>query len=131
MRREIKLIDPTSAHGSDSNSPSVCSISLLKPSATPISSSCDGDNDEFICVAYSNGCVKFFDVNPERLNRDLKIWQSMFPDRKHSLTVTKTGWGEREADKTGNPKTGLNAPKHGKEDSKNEPHVGGNTWAGT
>lgn len=28
------------------------------------------------------------------------------------------------------PKTGLGAPKHGKEDAKNEPHVGGNTWAG-
>jgi hypothetical protein len=28
------------------------------------------------------------------------------------------------------PKTGLGAPKHGQEDAKNEPHVGGNTWAG-
>ena len=28
------------------------------------------------------------------------------------------------------PKTGLDKPKHGKEDAKNEPHVGGNTWAG-
>ena len=27
-------------------------------------------------------------------------------------------------------KTGLDKPKHGKEDAKNEPHVGGNTWAG-
>ena len=24
----------------------------------------------------------------------------------------------------------IDAPKHGKEDPKNEPHVGGNTWAG-
>ena len=24
----------------------------------------------------------------------------------------------------------VNHPKHGKEDSKNQPHVGGNTWAG-
>uniref|UniRef100_M4B1C1 VWFA domain-containing protein n=1 Tax=Hyaloperonospora arabidopsidis (strain Emoy2) TaxID=559515 RepID=M4B1C1_HYAAE len=28
------------------------------------------------------------------------------------------------------PKTGLDAPKYGKEDPKNDPHVGGNTWAG-
>lgn len=28
------------------------------------------------------------------------------------------------------PRTGLDSPKHGKEDRKNEPHVGGNTWAG-
>lgn len=28
------------------------------------------------------------------------------------------------------PKTGLAAPKHGRVDEKNEPHVGGNTWAG-
>ncbi|CAM9191702.1 unnamed protein product [Chrysoparadoxa australica] len=28
------------------------------------------------------------------------------------------------------PKTGLDTPKHGREDEKNEPHVGGNTWAG-
>jgi hypothetical protein len=30
----------------------------------------------------------------------------------------------------GKPRTGLGAPKHGKEAPKNEPHVGGNTWAG-
>lgn len=24
----------------------------------------------------------------------------------------------------------MSAPKHGKEDPKNDPHVGGNTWAG-
>jgi hypothetical protein len=30
----------------------------------------------------------------------------------------------------GQPRTGLGSPKHGKEDPKNEPHVGGNTWAG-
>eukprot|EP00952_Eustigmatos_sp_NYUAD-ZCMA_P005492 23940-Eustigmatos_ZCMA.PRE.1 len=28
------------------------------------------------------------------------------------------------------PKTSASTPKHGKEDEKNEPHVGGNTWAG-
>lgn len=28
------------------------------------------------------------------------------------------------------PRTGTDLPKHGKEDPKNAPHVGGNTWAG-
>ena len=28
------------------------------------------------------------------------------------------------------PKTVLSSPKHGKEDSENKPHVGGNQWAG-
>ena len=28
------------------------------------------------------------------------------------------------------PKTGLDTPKYGKEDPNNDPHVGGNTWAG-
>ena len=28
------------------------------------------------------------------------------------------------------PKTDMSGPKHGKEDENNEPHVGGNTWAG-
>ena len=36
----------------------------------------------------------------------------------------------RGLDKEGNPHTGLNEPKHGKEDPKNEIHVGGNSWAG-
>lgn len=31
---------------------------------------------------------------------------------------------ERESDRT------ADGPKHGKTDEKNEPHVGGNTWAG-
>jgi hypothetical protein len=37
---------------------------------------------------------------------------------------------QREADGTSVPKTGVDTPKHGKEDEKNEPHVGGNQWAG-
>ena len=38
--------------------------------------------------------------------------------------------GKRDKDGWSIPETGLDKPKHGKEDAKNEPHVGGNTWAG-
>ena len=37
-----------------------------------------------------------------------------------------TGGNSRQS----KPKTGLGNPKHGKIDPKNDPHVGGNTWAG-
>jgi hypothetical protein len=38
--------------------------------------------------------------------------------------------GLRDQDGWSVPKTGLDKPKHGKEDENNDPHVGGNTWAG-
>ena len=38
--------------------------------------------------------------------------------------------GESLLGPSSKPKTDSNLPKHGKEDEKNEPHVGGNTWAG-
>ena len=48
----------------------------------------------------------------------------------HLHTFTLLDAKGRFADQPAKPKTGLDKPKHGKEDPKNEPHVGGNTWAG-
>ena len=51
-------------------------------------------------------------------------------DNEGSSVGASSGVVYRRPDGTSVPKTGVGAPKHGKEDAKNEPHVGGNTWAG-
>jgi hypothetical protein len=105
-------------------------VLLVRPHASPSPAPrSGGDGDDLVCLVHRNGSVKFFDTNHERLARDLGTWQSMFPAERgggRGLEITRTGG----PDETGSPKTGLDAPKHGKEDAKNEPHVGGNTWAG-
>jgi hypothetical protein len=74
-----------------------------------------------------------------QLAAELEAWRAMRgtaeSDSLLSIEVSDTATTEqqqqqREADGTSVPKTGLDAPKHGKEGENNDPHVGGNTWAG-
>jgi hypothetical protein len=72
-----------------------------------------------------------------QLATELEAWRAMRGTAESDsllsielLDTTTTEQQQREADGTSVPKTGLDAPKHGKEDAENEPHVGGNTWAG-
>lgn len=44
----------------------------------------------------------------------------MVGDDNENLQITKERYSGLD----------VNGPKHGKIDEKNEPHVGGNTWAG-
>lgn len=70
---------------------------------------------------------------PESLEQVTEVLQ------RHGLDVAAYAQNElgalrrqRELQVTVESKSGkdVSAPKHGKEDPKNEPHVGGNTWAG-
>lgn len=108
-------------------------------------------------VLFSDGQIRIYETNSEALSASLAAWEAMHgpdsPEENWSLARLEVGVGlggnpdenharvipidkdgkfidQRAADQVGKPKTGLDAPKHGKEDPKNEPHVGGNTWAG-
>lgn len=109
-------------------------------------------------VVQSNGYVRLFEAEPNSLQESLSTWESMTgeesdegesggangwgisrvsgPGAGNEAAAAKgqadaqAGAGLREKDGWSIPKTGLDKPKHGKEDEKNEAHVGGNTWAG-
>lgn len=66
------------------------------------------------------GCVSLWETSSAHIEKSLLEWRKMIgSDGKH-LQITK----DRHS--------GLDttAPKHGKVDPNNDPHVGGNTWAG-
>lgn len=75
-----------------------------------------------------DGDLRVWQLDLAEIESDLNMWQQMFgvggtsdPSKRITLKVD----GQESV-----PKTGLDAPKHGKEDPDNTPHVGGNTWAG-
>ncbi|KAH9163007.1 hypothetical protein LEN26_000697 [Aphanomyces euteiches] len=79
--------------------------------------------------AQADGRLRVWQVDSEALQQDLKTWMAMFD--LDVLNGTKEPLSLKYlADGTSVPRTGVSLPKHGKEDPKNEPHVGGNTWAG-
>ncbi len=88
-------------------------------------------HEGLVAVVYRTGFVKFIDTDSSRLQADLIAWKSLFPSNKpESWKINSQERYNRGPDGTSKPRTGLNTPKHGKEDPKNEIHVGGNTWAG-
>ncbi|XP_030874342.1 von Willebrand factor A domain-containing protein 8 [Leptonychotes weddellii] len=67
------------------------------------------------------GRIRLWETGLEHLQRSLTEWRNMIGqegDRHMQITVNRDS-GED-----------VSSPKHGKEDPKNMPHVGGNTWAG-
>lgn len=76
-------------------------------------------NDGLVTVDAS-GCIRMWETSPVRIDESLRAWRKMIGEDNQYLQVTK----ERESG------LDVSSPKHGKVDEKNEPHVGGNTWAG-
>ncbi|XP_043278620.1 von Willebrand factor A domain-containing protein 8 isoform X2 [Venturia canescens] len=68
----------------------------------------------------AGGCLRMWETSPASIHQSLKAWRKMVGDDGQYLQVTK----ERDSG------LDVSSPKHGKVDEKNEPHVGGNTWAG-
>ncbi|XP_066093875.1 von Willebrand factor A domain-containing protein 8 isoform X2 [Saccopteryx bilineata] len=66
------------------------------------------------------GRIRLWETGLEHLQRSLMEWRNMIgqDDRHVQITINRDS-GED-----------VSSPKHGKEDPDNEPHVGGNTWAG-
>jgi von Willebrand factor A domain-containing protein 8 len=77
----------------------------------------------------SQGCIRFFEMDDIALGGSMRSWKQMMGVIEKRDTSTQFD-KQREGEGESKPRFGVNEPKHGKEDEKNEPHVGGNTWAG-
>ncbi|XP_074047842.1 von Willebrand factor A domain-containing protein 8 [Macrotis lagotis] len=66
------------------------------------------------------GTVRLWETGLEHLQRSLLEWKNMIGQEGKAEQITIN----RDSNED------VSSPKHGKEDPKNEPHVGGNTWAG-
>lgn len=91
-------------------------------------------DDSVVAVCHPDGTIRFFEIDDESIEASQRVWEKLMGTANDptTWTIERGGRGgpRRGADQKGDPRTGLGAPKHGKEDEKNEPHVGGNTWAG-
>ena len=76
-----------------------------------------------VVTADGTGRVREFDSYREKIDTGMKEWQKM-------VGVGKDGKGELRVEYERFSGKDMKAPKHGKEDPNNDPHVGGNTWAG-
>jgi hypothetical protein len=80
-------------------------------------------------VLDSQGCIRFFEMDDMAIDGSMRNWKQMMGVSEKRDTSTAFD-KERGSEGESKPKFGVDKPKHGKEDEKNEPHVGGNTWAG-
>lgn len=76
-------------------------------------------NQDLVTVD-AGGCVRYWETSVVNIENSLKSWRKMLGADGERLQITKERYSGLDVD----------APKHGKVDPKNEPHVGGNTWAG-
>ena len=75
--------------------------------------------------------VRIWEVDEHALQVSMKNWRKMMGWSKRSTQMQMTGGGGmNQANLTSANPPEIDAPKHGKEDPNNDPHVGGNTWAG-
>lgn len=85
-----------------------------------------------VALCHADGIIRFFECEDVSLDSSLSTWKRMYNTQAQNYAITKSNASGAVAGEegTGKPRTGLSSPKHGKEDPKNDPHVGGNTWAG-
>jgi hypothetical protein len=91
------------------------------------------NNGQHTITLHEDGNVRIWQFDQTALEADLKLWKQLVGfsdpvephDRSGALELKLNGQSPESK-----PRTGLDAPKYGKEDPKNDPHVGGNTWAG-
>ncbi|XP_066591206.1 von Willebrand factor A domain-containing protein 8 [Prorops nasuta] len=67
-----------------------------------------------------NGCIRLWETSLMNVGKSLDKWRRMVGHGEEKLQITKERYSGLD----------VSEPKHGKVDEKNEPHVGGNTWAG-
>ncbi|XP_023290706.1 von Willebrand factor A domain-containing protein 8 [Orussus abietinus] len=68
----------------------------------------------------AGACVRLWEVSLISIEKSLGEWRKMVGEDGRRLQITKERYSGLD----------VSGPKHGKVDEKNEPHVGGNTWAG-
>lgn len=107
------------------------SSSVELPRITCVAESHSGRH---LVTLQEEGEIRFWQLDQAVIENEVKLWKQMFgvddlaQDRKKKLLQLKLDGEAIQNEST--PKTGLDKPKYGKEDPKNEPHIGGNTWAG-
>ena len=76
-----------------------------------------------VVTADGTGRIREFDSYRESIDTGLKEWQKMVGSGKNGTGPLRVEYERHSGE-------GMKKPKHGKEDPNNDPHVGGNTWAG-
>lgn len=103
------------------------STDSVLPRVTSVAGVHDGRH---LVTLQENGAVRFWQLDQAAVDDDVALWRQMFgvTDRENNHLELKLNGQAIQHEST--PRTGLDRPKYGKDDPKNEPHVGGNTWAG-
>ncbi|XP_032686011.1 von Willebrand factor A domain-containing protein 8 [Odontomachus brunneus] len=77
-------------------------------------------SNEGLVTIDAGGCVRLWETSVTNIEKSLGAWRKMIGSGEEKLQITKERYSGLD----------VSGPKHGKVDEKNEPHVGGNTWAG-
>lgn len=77
-------------------------------------------SNEGLVTIDAGGCVRLWETSVANIEKSLGAWRKMIDADEEKLQITKERYSGLD----------VSEPKHGKVDEKNEPHVGGNTWAG-
>lgn len=77
-------------------------------------------SNEGLVTIDAGGCIRVWETSVGNLEKSLGAWKKMVGADGERLQITKERYSGLD----------VTAPKHGKVDPNNEPHVGGNTWAG-
>ncbi|XP_014598623.1 PREDICTED: von Willebrand factor A domain-containing protein 8 isoform X1 [Polistes canadensis] len=67
-----------------------------------------------------SGCIRLWETSLMNIEKSLGSWKKMIGSDEDKIQITKERYSGQD----------VSSPKHGKIDEKNDPHVGGNTWAG-
>ncbi|TMW60750.1 hypothetical protein Poli38472_000792 [Pythium oligandrum] len=106
-----RYADPTS------NLPRVVGVAALQ----------DGKH---VITLEEEGQLRVWQLDAETIQQEMALWKQMFGvvDGRGHLDLKINGSSAHGRESV--PRTGLDKPKYGKDDPNNDPHVGGNTWAG-
>lgn len=76
-------------------------------------------SNEGLVTIDAGGCVRLWETSITNIEKSLGAWRKMI-STEEKMQITKERYSGQD----------VTGPKHGKVDKNNEPHVGGNTWAG-
>ncbi|KAG5321336.1 VWA8 protein, partial [Acromyrmex heyeri] len=77
-------------------------------------------SNEGLVTIDAGGCVRLWETSITDIEKSLGAWRKMIGAGEENVQITKERYSGQD----------VSGPKHGKVDKNNEPHVGGNTWAG-
>ncbi|XP_050455261.1 von Willebrand factor A domain-containing protein 8 [Cataglyphis hispanica] len=77
-------------------------------------------SNEGLVTIDAGGCVRLWETSITNIEKSLGAWRKMISTDEEKVQITKERYSGQD----------VTGPKHGKVDKNNEPHVGGNTWAG-